>query len=74
MMPSTDTDGLIRNLSREAGLRRGLGRVGFGPLFAVTLALSLAASVGRILFWIGGPTDTSGLSILARAFDDRSGP
>ncbi len=53
MMPSIETDSLIQNLSREAGPRRGLGSVGFGRLFAVTVALSLAASIGMVLFWIG---------------------
>jgi len=53
MMPSIETDSLIQNLAREAGPRHGLGRGGFGRLFAVTLALSLAASIGMVLFWIG---------------------
>jgi len=53
MMPSIETDSLIQNLSREAGPRRGLGGVRFGRLFAATVALSLAAAVGMILFWIG---------------------
>jgi len=53
MMPSIETDSLIQNLSREAGPRRGLGGIRFGRLFAVTVALSLAAAFGMILFWIG---------------------
>jgi hypothetical protein len=53
MMPSIETDSLIRNLSREAGPRRGLGGIRFGRLFAATVILSLAAAVGMILYWIG---------------------
>jgi hypothetical protein len=53
MMPSIGTDSLIQNLAHEAGPRHGLGGLPFGRIFAATVALSLAAAFGMILYWIG---------------------
>ncbi len=52
-MASIETDRLIRDLSGEAGARRGFGGVESGRFFAVTVALAMAASIGVILLGVG---------------------